>query len=215
MGFFITFEGIEGCGKTTQIKMAGEYLSSKNIPFIITEEPGGVPLGLEIRKILLNESSFEICAESEVFLFSAARAQHVRDVILPNLKEKKIVLCDRFSDATIAYQSFGRGLDLHFIEKINETSTGRLKPDMTFFFDTPVEVGLKRAMKRISRLEGVSREDRFERQELIFHNRVRDGYLSIARNEPERFRIIDGTKSIDEVHREVCSHISTLIDGRG
>ncbi|MDO9529904.1 MAG: dTMP kinase [Syntrophales bacterium] len=215
MGFFITFEGIEGCGKTTQIKMGGEYLSSKNIPFIITEEPGGVPLGLEIRKLLLNESSFEICAESEVFLFSAARAQHVRDVILPTLKEKKFVLCDRFSDATIAYQGFGRGLDVHFIQKINETSTGRLKPDMTLLFDTPVEIGLKRAMKRISRIEGVSREDRFEREELIFHKKVREGYLSLARNEPERFRIIDGTKSIDEVHREVCSHMATLIDGRG
>ncbi|TSA55025.1 MAG: dTMP kinase [Planctomycetaceae bacterium] len=215
MGFFITFEGIEGCGKTTQIKMGGEYLSSKNIPFIITEEPGGIPLGLEIRKILLNESSFAICAESEVFLFSAARAQHVRDVILPTLKEKKIVLCDRFSDATIAYQGFGRGLDVPFIQKINETSTGRLKPDMTLLFDTPVEVGLKRAMKRISRLEGVSREDRFEREALNFHEKVREGYLSLARNEPERFRIIDGTKSIDEVHREVCSHISALIDGRG
>lgn len=215
MGFFITFEGIEGCGKTTQIKMAGEYLSSKHIPFIITEEPGGVPLGLEIRKILLNESSFAICAESEVFLFSAARSQHVRDVILPTLKENKIVLCDRFSDATIAYQGFGRGLDIHFIQKINETSTGKLKPDMTLLFDAPVEVGLKRALRRISRFEGVSKEDRFEREDLIFHEKVRGGYLSLARNEPERFKIIDGTKSIDEVHREVCSHISTLIYGRG
>lgn len=216
MGFFITFEGIEGCGKTTQIKMAGEYLSSKHIPFIITEEPGGVSLGLEIRKILLNESSFAICAESEVFLFSAARSQHVRDVILPTLKENKIVLCDRFSDATIAYQGFGRGLDIHFIQKINETSTGKLKPDMTLLFDAPVEVGLKRALRRISRFEGVSKEDRFEREDLIFHEKVRGGYLSLARNEPERFKIIDGTKSIDEVHREVCSHISTLmIYGRG
>jgi dTMP kinase len=215
MGFFITFEGIEGCGKTTQIKMGGEYLSSKHIPFIITEEPGGVPLGLEIRKILLNESSFAICAESEVFLFSAARAQHVRDVILPTLKENKVVLCDRFSDATIAYQGFGRGLDIHFIQKINETSTGQLKPDMTLLFDTPVEVGLQRAMERISLFEGASKEDRFEREEIKFHEKVRAGYLSLARNEPERFRIIDGTKSIDEVHREVCSHISTLIDRRG
>jgi dTMP kinase len=215
MGFFITFEGIEGCGKTTQIKMVGEYLGSKHIPFIITEEPGGVPLGLEIRKILLNESSFAICAESEVFLFSAARVQHVRDIILPTLEENKVVLCDRFSDATIAYQSFGRGLDIHFIQKMNEFSTDRLKPDLTLLVDTPVEIGLQRAMRRISRFKGVSREDRFEREEINFHENVREGYLSLASNEPERFRIIDGTKSIDEVHIEVCSHISTLIDGRG
>lgn len=214
MGLFITFEGIEGCGKTTQIKMGGKYLSNKNIPFIITEEPGGTPLGLKIREILLNKHSFEICAESEVFLFSAARAQHVKDVILPALKEKKVVLCDRFSDATIAYQGFGRGLNINFIQQINETSTGQLKPDMTLLFDTPVEVGLKRATDRISRLKAVSREDRFEREEIEFHKKVKEGYLSLAGSEPERFRIIDGTKNILEVHREVCSQISTLINGR-
>lgn len=107
MGLFITFEGIEGCGKTTQIKLAGEYLKKRNIPFIRTEEPGGSPLGIEIRKILLNDCSFKICVESEVFLFSAARAQHVKDIILPARKEGKWVLCDRFCDATIAYQGFG------------------------------------------------------------------------------------------------------------
>ncbi len=211
MGKFITFEGIEGCGKTTQIKMVGKYLSSRNIPFTITKEPGGVPLGLKIRKILLNECSFEICAEAEVFLFSAARAQHVRDIILPALREKKVVLCDRFFDATIAYQGFGRGFDIGLIRQINAISTGQLKPDMTFLFDIPVEVGLQRAMKRISRVKNVSKEDRFEKEEIKFHERVRKGYFFLVRSEPERFRIIDGSKDILAVHREVSSQILTLI----
>ena len=214
MGLFITFEGIEGCGKTTQIRMSGKHLNSGNIPFIITEEPGGTSLGLMIRRMLLNECSFEICAESEVFLFSAARAQHVKDIILPALEEKKVVLCDRFFDATIAYQGFGRGLDVDFIRQINAISSGQLKPDMTFLFDVPVEVGLKRAMERISRAKNVLREDRFEMEDIDFHKKVREGYLFLARSEPERFRLIDGSNDVLAVHHEVCSQISALIEER-
>lgn len=212
MGSFITFEGIEGCGKTTQIKLAGEYLKKRNIPFIRTEEPGGSPLGMEIRKILLNDCSFKICVESEVFLFSADRAQHVKDIILPALKEGKWVLCDRFCDATIAYQGFGRGFDIDFIRGINAVSTGQLKPDMTFLFDVPVSVGLRRAMKRISRVRDAHKEDRFEKEEREFHEKVRKGYLSLAGSESERFRIVDGSKDISEVHRKVCRVISSLIN---
>jgi dTMP kinase len=212
MRLFITFEGIEGCGKTTQIKMAGEYLKSRNIPFIRTEEPGGSPLGMEIRKILLNEDSFEICAASEVFLFSAARAQHVKDVILPALKREDVVLCDRFYDATIAYQGFGREFDIDIIRKINAVSTGQLKPNVTFLFDIPAQVGIKRAVERISQIRDVNKEDRFEKEEIEFHKKVREGYLSLADSESERFRIIDGSKDRSAVHRKVCSLISSLID---
>jgi dTMP kinase len=212
MRLFITFEGIEGCGKTTQIKMAGEYLKSRNIPFVRTEEPGGSPLGMEIRKILLNEDSFEICAASEVFLFSAARAQHVKDVILPALKREDVVLCDRFYDATIAYQGFGREFDIDIIRKINAVSTGQLKPNVTFLFDIPAQVGIKRAMKRISQIRDVNKEDRFEKEKMEFHKKVREGYLSLADSESERFRIIDGSKDRSAVHRKVCSLISSLID---
>lgn len=210
MGLFITFEGIEGCGKTTQIKMVGEYLDNRNISYIITEEPGGSSLGLKIREILLNKSSFEICAESELFLFSAARAQHVKEVILPALEGGGIVLCDRFFDATIAYQGSGRELDMNFIRQINAISAGHLKPDMTFLFDIPVEIGLKRAMGRISRIKNAPREDRFESEKIEFHKKVRESYLSLAKSEPERFRVIDGTRDIREVHREVCSQIAAL-----
>jgi len=211
MRLFITFEGIEGCGKTTQIKMAGEYLKSRNIPFTMTEEPGGSPLGMKIRKILLNEGPFEICAASEVFLFSATRAQHVKDVILPALKRGDVVLCDRFCDATIAYQGFGRGFDIDIIQRINAVSTGRLKPNVTFLFDVPAPVGIKRAMGRISQTRDVNKEDRFENEEIEFHQKVRAGYLSLADSESERFRIIDGSKDISAVHRKVCSLISSLI----
>ncbi|HYA14568.1 MAG TPA: dTMP kinase [Syntrophales bacterium] len=213
MGRFISFEGIEGCGKTTQIKLAGEYLKQNNIPFIITEEPGGTPIGRRIREILLNKGAGEeICKETEILLFSAARAQHVKDVIIPSLKKGTVVLCDRFYDATIAYQGFGRGLDINLIRFLNDFSSSNIKPDLTFLFDLPVEVGLKRAVNRISRMKEGLAEDRFEREDLEFHIRVREGYLFLARQDDKRFRIIDSARDIETIHREVCVHLSASID---
>ncbi len=212
MGKFITFEGIEGCGKTTQIKLAGEYLKQHHIPCITTEEPGGSPLGRRIREILLNKGSLEeICGETELLLFSAARAQHVREVIIPALREGKVVLCDRYYDATIAYQGFGRKLDIEFIGIINDFSSCNLKPGLTFLLDLPVEAGLKRAMDRISRIKGPA-EDRFEREDLEFHRRVREGYLFLAGQEEKRFRIIDSTRNIETVHHDICVHLSSFIN---
>lgn len=208
---FITFEGIEGCGKSTQVKLAGSYLSEHRIPFITTEEPGGTPIGRRVREMLLNKTPYDSAkmrAETELLLFFAARAQHVRDVIQPSLKDGRVVLCDRFSDATIAYQGFGRGLDTDLIRLINDFSSDGLKPGLTLLFDLPVEMGLKRAMERISSNEGIPAEDRFEREALEFHGRVREGYLSLARNEPDRFRIVDASKDIESVHHEVCVHLS-------
>ncbi|HVO67374.1 MAG TPA: dTMP kinase [Syntrophales bacterium] len=213
MGRFISFEGIEGCGKTTQIKLAGEYLKQNNIPFIITEEPGGTPIGRRVREILLNKGAGEeICKETEILLFSAARAQHVKDVIIPALKKGTVVLCDRFYDATIAYQGFGRGLDINFILFLNDFSSSNTKPDLTFLFDLPVEVGLKRAVNRISRMKEGLAEDRFEREDLEFHRRVRAGYLFLARQDDKRFMIIDSARDIETIHREVCVHLSAFID---
>jgi len=212
MGRFISFEGIEGCGKTTQIKLAGEYLKQSHIRIIITEEPGGTPIGRRIREILLNKGSGEeICKETEMLLFSAARAQHVRNVIIPALKDGTLVLCDRFYDATIAYQGFGRGLDINFIRYLNDFSASDLKPGLTLLFDLPVEVGLKRAMHRISHMKEGSVEDRFERENLEFHRKVREGYLSIAGQDKERFRIIDSTRDIETVHRELCIHLANFM----
>ncbi|MDI6776041.1 MAG: dTMP kinase [Syntrophales bacterium] len=215
MGQFITFEGIEGCGKTTQIRMASEYLKRHHIPFLITSEPGGTPLGEKIREILLNRGGYKICAEAEILLFSAARVQHVRDVISPALSEGKIVLCDRFSDSTMVYQGLGRGLDLDFIRGLNAIVSVGLKPDLTLVFDLPVEIGLKRARERM-RFEGSALEDRFEREDLEFHRRIREGYLLLAKQEPGRFRVIDGEKDIISINREVCSYLRGrgLVHGR-
>ena len=209
MKAFITFEGIEGCGKTTQIRMACDFLKEKRVPVMMTEEPGGAPLGKHIRKLLLNLGDCRIDARAELLLFAAARAQHVQEVILPALAANQVVLCDRFSDATLAYQGFGRGLNLEFIRGLNEFSTVALKPDRTLLFDLPVEVGLGRAIERIAKLQGALREDRFEQEDLAFHQKIREGYLSLAKDEPERFRIIDASQDAQTIRQEVCKMIWT------
>jgi dTMP kinase len=212
MNRFITFEGIEGCGKTTQIKMAAEYLKNRGVSLIATEEPGGTDFGRKIREIVLNRKSYDICSEAELLLFLAARAQHVREIIKPALTQQAIVLCDRFSDATLAYQGFGRGLDIEMLAQINAFAAASLKPDKTFLFDLSPEVGLKRAMTRIAQLDGGPKEDRFEQEQIEFHERVRKGYLNLAKGEPGRFIIIDASGDIQDVHDQVCSYLLPLIN---
>jgi len=207
---FITFEGGEGSGKTTQIKLAADWLSERGIPVLSTAEPGGTPLGRKIREILLNRGSWAIGAEAELLLFAAARAQHVRETILPALEAGKWVLCDRFADATLAYQGFGRELNVAFIRTLNDFSTCLLKPDLTLLFDLPAEAGLERAKKRTAGVRPEAAEDRFEQEERAFHGRIRDGYLTLAAEEPQRFRIIDGAGSVEAVHREVCRCLEAL-----
>lgn len=211
-GYFVTFEGIEGSGKTTQINLAGEDLEKKGLAHVLTKEPGGTPLADEIRRILLNRGSFEISSKAEVLLFAAARAAHVEEVILPALKERKIVLCDRFSDATLAYQSFGRGLDRETVQRISDFSSNSIKPDLTLLFDLPVEVGLKRAMFRIAQIGQSPAEDRFEQEDFKFHERIRKGYLWLAEKEPDRFAVLDGSKDVQTLHREVCGIISQVVE---
>ena len=211
MGKFVTFEGIEGCGKTTQIGLAAAWLKERGILSLTTAEPGGTPLGRKIRDILLNRGLCAIGAEAELLLFAAARAQHVREAILPALNANQWVLCDRFADATLAYQGFGRGLDAAFIRRLNAFSAGSLKPDLTLLFDLPVETGLERAKKRTAGVRPESAEDRFEQEDLAFHERIRQGYLTLAAAEPDRFRIIDGAADIETVHREVCKRLAELL----
>ena len=207
---FITFDGIEGCGKTTQIRLAEVWLRERGVSVLATAEPGGTPLGRKIREILLNRGSWAIGAEAELLLFAAARAQHVREAILPALEKGEWVLCDRFADATLAYQGFGRGLDAGFIRTLNAFSGQGLEPERTLLFDLPVEVGLARAKKRASGLMPEVAEDRFEQEERAFHGRIREGYLALAAAEPERFRIIDGAGSVETVQREVCRCLEAL-----
>lgn len=211
MNRLITFEGIEGCGKTTQIKIAGEWLKGNGIPFIATDEPGGTPLGKRIREVLLNRGPYSISPEAELFLFIAARSQHVADVMLPALREGKWVICDRFLDATLAYQGFGRGLDIGFIRRLHDFSSSSLKPALTILLDLPVEAGLGRAMDRIARSREIALEDRFEREDREFHRRIREGYLILAQEDPERYRIIDAAREIEAVHRDVCAQMKDFM----
>jgi len=210
MSHLISFEGIEGCGKTTQLKLAAKFLKKSHIPVLTTEEPGGTPLGKKIRKLLLNRGSFDICAEAETLLFVAARAQHVREVLLPALARGQWILCDRFSDATVVYQGLVRGIDGTWIRKLDEFATSSLKPDLTLLFDLPAETGLRRAMQRMAGIPENSREDRFEQEGLNFHEKIRDGYLSLARQEPERFRIINAAADVATIHLDVCRHLNAL-----
>ena len=211
MSLFITFEGIEGCGKTTQIGHLTSYLEGTRRSFLLTREPGGTELGEKIRQILLSSENAGIEPMAELFLYAAARVQHFRQVIHPALKEGKIVLCDRYADATLAYQGFGRGLDPNWIEEIHARSVENAKPDLTFLLDLPVEEGLRRAWKRI---EGNPiKEDRFEKEAVDFHQRVREGYLTLARKEPRRIIVLDGMKNEQSLHREIVSHLSSRLRG--
>ena len=205
LGLFITFEGIEGCGKTTQIGHLTSFLERNQRPFLLTREPGGTTIGEQIRRILLSSENEGIEPMAELFLYTAARVQHLQEVIFPALRQGKIVLCDRFADATLAYQGYGRGLDLGWIDEIHRRAMGMVKPDLTFLLDLPVEEGLRRAFKRI---EGQSvKEDRFEKEALNFHQRVREGYLLLARREPQRIVILDGMKDEQTLHQEIITHL--------
>ena len=205
MGFFITFEGIEGCGKSTQLELLKAHLESKGRAVLSVREPGGTLLGERVRSVLLNGTEEGIDPWAELFLYEACRAQLVARVIRPALAEGKVVLCDRFFDSTLAYQGFGRGLDAGKIEGLNALATGGLVPDLTFLVDCAEDVGLKRAWARINASAG-AREDRFEKEELAFHRRVREGFLAIAGAVP-RVKVIDGSREISTVHREICDII--------
>jgi dTMP kinase len=211
LSLFITFEGIEGCGKTTQIGLLTSYLKRIQRPFLLTREPGGTELGERIRQILLSSENARIEPMAELFLYAAARIQHFRQVISPALHGRKVVLCDRFADATLAYQGYGRGLDLAWIEKIHARTVENVMPDLTFLLDVPVEEGLRRALKRMEK--DTDKEDRFEKEALDFHQRVREGYLTLARREPQRIVVLDGMKDEETLHHEIVSHLSSKFIG--
>ncbi len=205
---FITFEGGDGTGKSTQIKALERHLAARGRSVVSTREPGGTPLGRLIRQALLEVGKQPIGSPTELFLYLADRAQHVQDVIAPAIDSGKIVLCDRYTDSTLAYQGYGRGIDLKILRQLNEIADRGVKPDLTLLFDCPVELGLSRTAKRMAEEQaGASREDRFERETNEFHEMVRAGFLRLARGEPERFRILDASRSIVEVTQEIKSII--------
>jgi dTMP kinase len=211
---FISFEGIEGSGKTTQVRYMVEFLQNKGLDCVFTREPGGTRIGEKIRAILLDPLSKDMDPLTELLLYTADRAQHVRECVLPLLASGKTVLCDRYFDATMAYQGFARGIDIVLIEKIHCLLFEDLKPDLTFLLDLPAEIGLARAWKQINKGARTGEETRFEEETLSFHKKVRSGYLEIARLEPERFRIIDASGKEQDVREEIVKTLSGAMKGR-
>ena len=200
----ISFEGGDGSGKTTQLKLLDNYLASRGKLCLSTREPGGTTLGEMIRKILLEAGKVEIASPTELFLYLADRAQHVHEVIRPALASGRLVLCDRFTDSTLAYQGYGRGVDLDMLRRLNQVASHGITPDVTFLLDCPVEVGLSRTAQRNMNLKsGGSREDRFEQERADFHERVRRGFLELARAEPQRIYVLDASRLTEEVHHEI------------
>jgi dTMP kinase len=210
LSLFITFEGVEGSGKTSQIQRLKKYLTQKGIHCRVTREPGGCSIGEKIRKILLNPDHREMVPTTELLLYEAARAQHVKEVIKPFLKKEGVVLCDRFSDATLAYQGYGRRIDLKWIQHLNHFASQGIRPDVTFLLDCPSDVGLKRAIRRIRTLKQ-EREERFEMEEIKFHRRVRKGYLAIAKKEPWRVKVIDTREGEERVFEKIRKIVDNLI----
>ena len=201
-GKFITFEGSEGSGKSTQINLLQDYLKKKKKSVLVIREPGGVKISEKIRDILLDVRNTVMGDECELFLYMAARAQLVREVIVPALKKEMIVLCDRFLDSTVVYQGYGNGMDIEFIKKVGNFATQGIKPDLTFIFDIDTRKGLS----RISRVK-----DRIERRSLAYHNKVRQGYLQLAQKEPKRIKYIEVNKSKEEVQVDVQKYIDELL----
>jgi dTMP kinase len=204
-GIFITFEGGEGCGKSTQARLLYRKLQQHNIASLLTKEPGGTPLGNKIRSVLKVKRDFTISPLSELFLFAACRSQLTHDLIAPALNSGQVVVCDRFFDSTVVYQGLARGLDLSLIDSINAAATGGLKPDVTILLDVLPEQGLQRKRK--------IHQDRFDSEEISFHRRIREGYLTLAAKEPDRWLVLQASLPAGKLSQLTWEHIRPLISG--
>lgn len=196
---FITFEGPDGSGKTTQARLLVEHLQSRGAPVLLTREPGGTAISEQIREVILSTKNLAIRHETEALLFSAARAQIVAELIRPALAANKIVVCDRYADSTLAYQGYGLGLDLDALRAITRFATGGLTPDLTFYVDVPAEIGLARRQRGVT--------NRLDQKAVEYHARVCAGYLEMAKQEPARWVVIDGTRALEAVQAEIRQHI--------
>lgn len=209
-GLFITFEGTEGSGKSTQISLLADSLKAAGRRVTLTREPGGTPIGDQIRKVLLDPSNKALDPRAELLLYAASRAQHLAERIVPALDGGAVVLCDRFSDATLAYQGYGRGLDLGMIRSLDRIVTAGLRPRLTILLDIEAVVGLSRARGRNSSA-GLAHEGRFEDEDIAFHERVRQGYLALAKEEPGRIRVVDAGRRPEEVQRDVRKIVDEML----
>jgi dTMP kinase len=202
---FITLEGIEGSGKTSQVQSIEGWLSAAGHDCLTTREPGGTPIGGQIRSVLLNPENGNLAPTAELLLYMADRAQHLETVVRPALAMGKVVICDRFFDATLVYQGYARGLDTALIRQLHQLACGGMTPHLTLLLDLAPEAGLARAWRRIDADSAHAKESRFETEALAFHQRVRDGYLHLARREPQRFAIIDAAGDRKAVWRQIES----------
>jgi dTMP kinase len=210
-GVFITFEGIDGCGKSTQLRLLASELRMRGLEVVSTREPGGTPLGKRLRSVLL-DPQIEVDPLAELLLFAADRAQHVRTLLRPAIEAGDVVLSDRYADATAAYQGAGRSFTPELIAQVIEIATSRLKPDLTLIFDLPVAECLARTRRRT---ESDSKTDRLDAEDAAFHTRVRSAYLAMAEAEPDRFRVINATGSVNETHGRVLEVVMPFLENRG
>lgn len=206
MAPFITFEGGEGSGKSTQARLLFERLEAQRIPAVLTHEPGGTALGAELRRVLKAKQGASISPPAELFLVAASRAQLMDELVRPALQAGKVVICDRFTHSTVGYQGYGRGLDLALVDTVNSIATGNLKPDLTILLDISPEQGLTRRP---------SLEDRFELEDLSFHHRIREGYIKMAEAEPNRWLVIDASLPEDMISETIWARICRLLPACG
>jgi len=207
LSLFVTFEGGEGCGKSTQARALWKRLTKLGIPTELTYEPGGTILGKHLRRLLKSNVLDHIPPEAELLLFAASRAQLVNDVIKPSLQEGKVVICDRFADSTTVYQGYGRGIDLSLVKTINHLATAGIKPELTVLLEIPSDKGLSRINYR--------NLDRFEVEDITFHDAIRDGYLKLVTQEPERWLVIDASLHRKQIQSMIWERVSQLLDTRG
>jgi len=212
-GAFITFEGIDGSGKSTQVRMLASVLRLRGMDVVQTREPGGTPLGARLREALLDAQE-QVDPLAELLLYAADRAQHVRALLNPALAAGRVVLSDRYADATVAYQGAGRGFEPSLVAQVIALATGGLKPDLTLLFDLSVAESVERSRQRTTANDGAA-SDRLELEAENFHSRVRDAYLQIASAEPERVRIVDARLSVEEIHAKVLEIVVPFLEGRG
>jgi len=213
MGLFITFEGIEGCGKSTQVGLLATHLAERGIKVLTTREPGGCPIADAIRRILLDPENAALVPCAELLLYAAARAQHVTEVIQPALERGMVVICDRFTDATLVYQGFGRGLELEVIHSLNRLVTAGTVPDLTLLLDMAPEEGLRRATQRNS-AAALAHEARFDLEPLEFHGKIRQGYLTLA-GQDARFRLIDARGEVAVVAQRIQQVVDAALVAGG
>jgi len=206
-GMFISFEGIEGTGKSTQARLLADHLKEKGYRVIQTMEPGGTRISLKIRELLLSMESREMDHVAELLLYNAARVQHIKEIIGPALERGDIVITDRFSDSTVAYQGYARGIDLQLIDSLDMIATKKLRPDITILFDIDVRTGLARNKE-------LGKSDRLELEDISFHEKVRQGFIRIANREPGRVKVVDCSENLDSVHQKVVKIISEFLKQR-